>query len=79
MENPLLEMGKGLPAYEKILPEHVQPAISNFLSKGYEVLKLLETASVNPSWESLIAPLEDANRSFRTSMGSCQPSHKCYG
>jgi oligopeptidase A len=59
MENPLLA-ADGLPSFKKIKPEHVVPAIEQILQENRESLnKLLEQTS-QPSWDSLVEPL-DAN------------------
>jgi oligopeptidase A len=55
-ENPLL-IGKGLPPFQQIQPEHVVPAITQLLTELEEKLAYLE-ANVVPTWEGLVKPLE---------------------
>ncbi len=55
-ENPLLQ-SKGLPAFDKIEVEHIEPAIDALLDSLEESLSELE-ANIIPSWEGLIEPLE---------------------
>ncbi|GAB4151691.1 MAG: M3 family metallopeptidase [Cyanobacteria bacterium J069] len=54
--NPLL-IGKGLPPFDQIRPEHVVPAITELLAEATSALARLE-ADVTPTWEGLIEPLE---------------------
>ncbi|MGH2415223.1 MAG: M3 family metallopeptidase, partial [Microcystaceae cyanobacterium] len=55
IDNPLL-VGKGLPPFEKIEPEHVVPAITQLLSELKEELTQLE-ANVTSTWNGLVEPL----------------------
>ncbi|MCU0567571.1 MAG: M3 family metallopeptidase [Oculatellaceae cyanobacterium Prado106] len=54
--NPLL-IGKGLPPFDQIQPEHVVPAITQLLEESEAQLSQLETQIV-PTWEGLVVPLE---------------------
>lgn len=54
--NPLL-IGEGLPPFEQIQPEHVEPAITQLLAELADSLTQLE-ANVVPTWEGLVIPLE---------------------
>ncbi|MCF6281146.1 MAG: oligopeptidase A [Candidatus Polarisedimenticolaceae bacterium] len=57
MSNPLLDMG-GLPAFSKIDPVHVEPAIDELLRINREqIAKLLEGES-DYSWKNLVEPIE---------------------
>ncbi|MGH7270015.1 MAG: oligopeptidase A, partial [Polyangiaceae bacterium] len=64
-DNPLLSAiaGDSLPAFDRILPEHAEPAIDAVLSNAQAQLDALlaDTRDPNfsPSWERLIQPLED--------------------
>ncbi|MDH3769226.1 MAG: M3 family metallopeptidase, partial [Gammaproteobacteria bacterium] len=56
MTNPLVQHDK-LPQFSCVCPEHVEPALDHLLSENRrEIEKLL--AHENPTWESLIGPLE---------------------
>ena len=69
MQNPLLSMGRDVPAYNQILPEHIQPAINALLTKAYDVLKDVENLQGTPSWANLIEPLEEVNESLGRAWG----------
>jgi oligopeptidase A len=53
--NPLL-IGKGLPPFEQIKPEHVVPAMTQILAELDDKLAHLE-ANLTPSWDGLVEPL----------------------
>src|SRR4028119_504236 len=55
-DNPLL-IGKGLPPFEAIKPEHVVPAVTQLLAELDEELAILE-AKVTPTWSGLVEPLD---------------------
>lgn len=55
-DNPLL-IGKGLPPFDAIQPEHVEPAIAQLLSDLEAELATLES-EVKPTWSGLVEPLE---------------------
>ena len=57
MNNPLLQADT-LPAFSRIRPEHVQPAISLIIDENLKSIEALLEAGEKPSWESLAAPLE---------------------
>ncbi len=69
MQNPLLAIGRGVPAYDQILPEHIQPAIGELLSKAYDVLKTIEHLEAKPTWTNLISPMEDINEELGRAWG----------
>ncbi len=54
--NPLL-IGKGLPPFPEIKPEHVIPAIAQLLEEASTGLTNLE-ANVQPTWSGLVEPLD---------------------
>lgn len=55
-DNPLLK-GSGLPPFEAIKPEHVEPAMTQLLAELEEELAALE-ANVEPTWSGLVEPLD---------------------
>ena len=58
MTNPLLEQ-TGLPAFSRIAPEHVVPAIDQLLAENRQKINaLLENTEV-PSWHNLVEPIEE--------------------
>ena len=54
-ENPLL-IGKGLPPFDKIKPEHVVPAITQLLEELTAELEQLEK-NVTSTWSGVVEPL----------------------
>ena len=59
LNNPLLEPGD-LPAFEKIEPAMIKPAIENLIDRNRTEISRL-TASSDHNWDSLIKPLELMN------------------
>ena len=66
-DNPLL-IGKGLPPFEAIKPEHVVPAMTQLLAELEEELTILE-AKVTPTWNGLVEPLERLGERLTWSWG----------
>jgi oligopeptidase A len=65
--NPLL-IGKGLPPFDAIKPEQVEPAFAELLTKLEAELAQLE-ANVQPTWSGLVEPLDRLNDPLRWSWG----------
>ncbi|NJO44072.1 MAG: M3 family metallopeptidase [Cyanobacteria bacterium RU_5_0] len=65
--NPLL-IGKGLPPFEHIWPDHVVPAVTQLLAELEEQLTQLE-ATVTPTWDGLVKPLEQIEERISWSWG----------
>lgn len=65
--NPLL-IGKGLPPFDAIKPEQVEPAFAELLTKLEAELAQLE-ANVQPTWTGLVEPLDRLNDPLRWSWG----------
>jgi len=66
-DNPLM-LTEGLPAFDRITPEHVVPGIEARLSQieaGFEKIE----SEAKPSWEGLLKPLEDLYRAYEYSWG----------
>jgi len=65
--NPLLERGP-LPRFDAILPEHVEPAVRAMLSDQARALAELEaqlsSSEREPSWQSVVVPLERIHDAF---------------
>ena len=57
-ENPLLTM-TGLPPFQHIKPEHVEPALKSLIQSNREQLEKLLKDNEHYSWDNLIQPLED--------------------
>ncbi|MDH4189689.1 MAG: M3 family metallopeptidase [Betaproteobacteria bacterium] len=74
MKNPLLDFS-GLPRYDALRPEHIAPAIDRLLSEGRSVLAQVTAPAVAPGWDSIVAPLEDANERLSRAWGQVSHLH----
>jgi oligopeptidase A len=61
MENPLLELAaRGeLPAFDRILPGHAEPAIDALLAQNRAAVAARLADPAPPDWENLVEPLEE--------------------
>ncbi len=61
MENPLLDLAaRGeLPAFDRILPEHAEPAIDALLAQNRAAVAARLKDPAPPDWENLVEPLEE--------------------
>ncbi|HSW13044.1 MAG TPA: M3 family metallopeptidase [Solimonas sp.] len=61
MNNPLLSaVGlTPLPVFDQVRPEHAEPAIDQVLEQNRAELQTLLANNLQPTWDSLIEPLED--------------------
>ncbi|QIK37084.1 oligopeptidase A [Caldichromatium japonicum] len=59
MSNPLLT--EGLPAFDRIRPEHVEPAVETRLAECRSTIARLTTEIEVPTWENFVEPLDEAN------------------
>jgi oligopeptidase A len=66
-DNPLL-ISSGLPAFDRIKPEHVVPAVKHLLAEAEKQLADLE-ANIEPTWDSCFARLEQLDRPFEYGWG----------
>jgi len=70
MANPLLEAGpNGLPRFDAIRPEHVEPAIRALLEDVQRELDGLER-NVAPTWAGVVEPLEQLGDELGTRWGA---------
>ncbi|MET0095095.1 MAG: oligopeptidase A, partial [Sedimenticola sp.] len=60
MDNPLLEL-EALPHFNRIRPEHVEPAIDALLKEGRELTRKLLDSGAPYTWDNLVEPLEIAD------------------
>lgn len=60
--NPLL-INAGIPAYDRIQPQHIIPAVDSFLARCSEILLAVEK-SADTSWTTLMEPLEEIDLLF---------------
>lgn len=60
--NPLLEMLAigGLPDFERLAPEHAEPAVDTLLDEARAVIERCTSDPAATGWADLIAPIEDA-------------------
>ena len=56
--NPLLTM-TGLPPFQKIKPEHVEPAMDELIKTNRELVERLLNENEHYTWDNLIQPLEE--------------------
>jgi oligopeptidase A len=66
--NPLLDFS-GLPRFAELRPEHVTPAVDHLLQENREVVERVAREEAEPSWESFVAPLDDANERLARAWG----------
>jgi oligopeptidase A len=66
--NPLLDFS-GLPRFDAITPEHVQPAIDELIAHAAKVVAELEAPSANVTWDNFVIPLEDATEKLGRAWG----------
>ncbi len=66
-DNPLL-LKSGLPKFNEINPEHVEPAMTRLLTEAKGQLEELE-ADIQPTWKGLIEPIEAMGLPFEYSWG----------
>ncbi len=60
MNNPLLE-DRRLPAFDRIMPAHVEPAIDHLLAENRALIARVLADKEARSWERLVEPLEAAD------------------
>src|SRR5438094_7213454 len=70
--NPLLDFS-GLPRFAELKPEHLTPAVDKLLAEGRATIERVAGAPV--SWESFVAPLEDANERLGRAWGQVAHLH----
>ncbi len=63
MTNPLLH-NERLPAFSKISPEYVEPALDHVLEQSKQTVHNLLASLVEPTWESLVLPMEEMDASI---------------
>ncbi|QWE09298.1 M3 family metallopeptidase [Polynucleobacter ibericus] len=67
--NPLVNFGRGIPAYSEVKPEHIAPAIEYLLKHAQNAVDLAVHPDTPSNWDALAEPLEDATESFGRSWG----------
>ena len=66
-DNPLL-VSEGLPRFDSIEPQHIQPAVQALLKQSQINLKNIEKQA-EPTWEGLLQPLEELDHPWERSWG----------
>jgi oligopeptidase A len=66
--NPLLDFSD-LPQFESIKPEHVAPAVDSLLEQARAVVKQLEADQQAATWNTVVAPLEEATEKLGRAWG----------
>lgn len=69
MNNPLLNIGKGLPDYSAITADHIQPAIQALLQKAEQAVQVALSTDTPPNWNHLVEPLENATEELSRAWG----------
>ncbi|MFP4076255.1 MAG: oligopeptidase A, partial [Halochromatium sp.] len=58
MDNPLLE-DQPQPAFSRIRPAHVEPAIDTLIADGRRLIERLTASTDEATWESFVQPIEE--------------------
>jgi len=74
MSNPLLE-NLTLPAFGRIRPEHIEPAIDQFLEEHRDLLRTLLEKSGEHTWETLFQPLEEKGDQLQRAWSAVRHLH----
>jgi oligopeptidase A len=72
--NPLLDFS-GLPHFASLGPEHVAPAIDQLTAEGRAVIARVAAAAVPPTWDDVVAPLDDSNERLSRAWGQVAHLH----
>ncbi len=74
MTNPLLDpvAPNTLPAFDRIKPEHAEPALDAVLAENRRALSTLLAGTGEPGWETLIEPMEDLSDRLTRAWGPVQ-------
>ncbi len=68
MDNPLLEFS-GLPRFDAIRPEHVEPAVRELIAENRALIERLVADPVPPTWDGFVAPLTEAGERLGRAWG----------
>lgn len=69
MTNPLLDK-TDLPLFDRIQPEHVQPAISQLMDEASQALETVTAADFPARWEAIAGVLDVATEKFSSAWGA---------
>ncbi len=65
MQNNPLIGHHGLPLFEKIFPEHIEPAVAVLQKKVDDLLKHFETFTEKVTWETVMGPMAQLDQDFQ--------------
>jgi oligopeptidase A len=66
--NPLLDFS-ALPRFPAVTPAHVKPAVEQLIADAQETRESIATSSAVPTWENVVAPLEDVTERLSRAWG----------
>ncbi len=72
--NPLLDFS-GLPRFAAIRPEHITPAMDELLAANRALVGKMTATQTPVTWDSFIAPLDDANEHLSRAWGAVGHLH----
>ena len=68
MTNPLLSFD-ALPDFDKIRPDHVEPAIGQLIDENRKLIETLLADPAPPSWDDFVAPMTEAGERLGRAWG----------
>ena len=63
MSNPLLAQNK-LPAFSKIKPEHIKPAVEQSITDCKKVIAEVLSSNNQYTWRNLVTPIDEVDNIF---------------
>ncbi len=72
--NPLLDLS-GLPRFGEVRPEHITPAMDALLAENRALIERLVADDAAPTWDTFVAPMEDANERLSRAWGQVSHLH----
>ena len=72
--SPLLE-STGLPRFDAIRPEHVEPAVRSLLDALRATVERLQDDPADPTWDSFVQPIEDSGERLGRAWGIAAHMH----
>ena len=76
--SPLLE-STGLPRFDAIRPEHVEPAVRSLLEALGATVARLQDDPAAPTWDNFVQPLEDDGERLGRAWGVAAHMHSVIG
>ncbi len=72
--SPLLE-STGLPRFDAIRPEHVEPAVRSLLDALRSTVERLQDDPADPTWDNFVQPIEDSGERLGRAWGIAAHMH----